>query len=321
MELGPSLASGKYKIKWTKCQDLPGALCLAYATIIDNAIYVGGGDCPDYNDQYYIFMYHLDENKWTRLSTRLPQSGGVVVNINNKLTVIGGQDYITDRATNKVLTFQDDCWTSLYSNMNSARWTPAVASYLQYTIVAGGCDHEMVVLDTIEVFNISANQWTISKACLPKPMWLISATNCDNSFVITGYTNKDGTRTSGVYITTMDNIVDHSTTSSSTDDNKWTMLADTPYWRTTIVPQTTPPVIVGGEDQQGNDTDDIMVYDDSTNSWGAVSSLPIKCCYSTIITLPNSIIMAGGVADIRTEKTHATTSLTSVMIGELVESD
>ena len=319
--MGLSLASGKYKIKWTKCHDLPVGMYSAYATIIDDVIYIGGGVCPDRNDRWYIFMYHLKENKWNRLPTRLPQYAGVVISINNKLTVIGGLDSTTNRITNKVLTLQDHHWTSLYSDINSARCRPAVSSHQQYTIVAGGKDHDEVVLDTIEIFNINTNQWTISKTCLPEPMWAISATTCNNSLVITGYVNKDNICINAVYITTMDNIIDHSTTSSSDDDNKWTQLATTPYWNTTIVPHTTPPVTVGGEDQQGNTTDDIMAYDDNTNSWRTVSSLPIKCCYSTIITLPQSIIMAGGVSDSRTRETGETTTLTltSVMIGELVE--
>ena len=295
----------------------------AHALINDDVMYIGGGDCPHDNDKYYIFMYHLKENKWTRLPTRLPLQFGVVVNINNKLTVLGGYDPTTTKPTNKVITLQDGQWISLYSDMNSARWAPAVTSHHQYTIVAGGLGHDKVALDNIEVFIISTNQWTISKTCLPEPMWIISATNCNNSLVITGYNNKDGTRVTGVHITTMDNIIDHSisTTSSSTDDNKWIQLADTPYWRTNIVPHTTPPVIVGGHDQQYNTTDDIMAYDDSTNSWRTVSCLPIKCCVTTIITLPNSIIMAGGCTDTRTAETRNNTSLTSVIIGEFVECD
>jgi len=292
---------------------------IAYATIIDDIIYIGGGECPDHNDQFYIFMYHLKENKWTRLSTRLPQYGGVVVKINNKLTVIGGRDSTTtSRSTNKVLTLQDHHWTSLYSDMNSARTRPLVTSHHQYTIVAGGVDHDEVVLDTIEIFNISTNQWTISKTCLPEPMCIISATTYNNYLVITGYNNKDNKHVNGVYITTMDNIIDHSTTSSSDDDIKWTQLADTPYWSTTIIPHTTPSVIVGGHDEQIITTDNIMAYDDSTNSWRTVSVLPMKCCYTTIITLPHTIMVAGGVTDSRTTESRNTTSLTSVIIGELV---
>ena len=290
----------------------------AYTTIIDDVIYIGGGACPHYNDQLYIFMYHLKQNKWTKLPTPLPHYGGGVVNINNKLTVIGGKDHNNGRPTNKVVTLQDDRWTSLYGDMNSARFRPAVLPHHHYTIVAGGRSDHNVMVDSIEVFD--GDQWTISKTYLPQPMSAISATSSNNSLIIAGYTGADGQRYSGVYITTIDDIIDHSTTSSSTNDNKWSELAHTPYWNTTIVPHTTPPVIVGG-DKQDNPTDDIMAYDDSTNSWRTVSSLPTKCCFTTILSLPHTIIMAGGCTDIRTKETATATSLTSVMIGELEETD
>ena len=287
-------------------------------TIIDDVIYIGGGVCPHHNNQLYIFIYHLNDNKWTRLPTPLLHHYGVVVNINNKLTVIGGEDHYNSRPTNKVVTLQDYQWTSLYGDMNSARLKPAVLPHHHFTIVAGGKSDHNVVEDSIEVFD--GHQWTISKTCLPVPMWDISATTSNNSLIIAGYTGADDQRYNGVYITTIDDIIDHSTTSSSTDDNKWTQLAPTPYFNTTIVPNTTPPVIVGG-DKQYNTTDDIMAYDDSTNNWRTVSSLPIKCCHTTILSLPHTIIMAGGYTDGRTTETANATSLTSVMVGELVETD
>ena len=317
-EFGLSLSNDKHKIKWTKCADLPVPMRGAYTTIIDGVIYIGGGACPHVNDEHYIFMYHLKDNKWTRLPTPLLHHHSVVVNINNKLTVIGGRDPKSGSPTNKVVTLQEDQWTSLYGNMNSARHRAAVLPYYHYTIVAGGWSDHNVAVDSIEVFD--GHQWTISKTCLPEPMSEISATTSNNSLIIAGYDGTDDKRYNGVYITTIDDIIDHSTTSSSTDDNKWTQLAPTPYFNTTIVPNTTPPVIVGG-DKQYNTTDDIMAYDDSTNSWRTVSSLPIKCCQTTILSLPHTIIMAGGCTDKRTIEAARATSLTSVMIGELVESD
>jgi len=290
----------------------------AYATIIDDVIYIGGGVCPYFNDQYDIFLYHLKENKWTKLPIPLPQCYGALANINNKVTMIGGVDH-NGRTTNKALTLQDDQWTSLYGDMNSARYRPAVLPHHHYTIVAGGQCDDYVVVDSIEVFD--GHKWTISKMRLPQPMSDISATTSNNSLIIAGYTGANGGRYNGVYITTIDDIMDHSTTSSSTDNTEWTQLIPTPYWNTTIVPHITPPVIVGGEDENFNTTDHIMAYDNRSDSWRAVSSLPIKCSWTTILSLPHTIIMVGGCTDDKTIETANATSLTSVMVGELVKSD
>ena len=311
--MGLSLKSEKYKMKWIKCQDLPVPMRRAHGTVINDILYIGGGVCPDDNDSYYVFAYNLRENKWTKLPAALPQLHGIVVNINDVLTVIGGRDYnITRRPTNKVLTLEEDKWTTLYGDMKCARNRPLVVPYHQYTIVAGGRGEDGVVQDSIEYFNTNTNQWTKTKTCLPQPMWAISATTCNNSIIITGYDGADNRCYSSTYITTIDSIVQ-----SHDDNNKWSVLRQTPYWDTTIVPHTTPPVIVGGHDGQGKTQDNIMLYVDTSNSWRTVGSLPIRCASTTVVTLNNNIIIAGGCSDNSNNETSNATTLTSVMIGQL----
>ena len=299
-------------MKWIKCQHLPVPMREAYGTVINDILYIGGGECPDYNDEYYVFTYNLRENKWTKLPAALPQRYGVVVNINDVLTVIGGRDYNTNSPTNKVLTLEEDKWTTLYGDMKCARSSPTVIPYHQYTIVAGGKGEDDVVQDSIEYFNINTNQWAKTKTCLPKPMWYINATTCNNSIIIAGYIGADEKPYNTTYITTIDSILQ-----SHDDNNKWSELHCTPYWYTTIVPHTTPPVIVGGCDEQGKSQDNIMLYDDTSNSWRTVGSLPIRCVNTTVITVNNNFIIAGGCTDVRNTETANATSLTSVMIGQL----
>jgi len=299
-------------MKWIKCQDLPVPMRSAYGTVINDILYVGGGVCPDHVDNYYVFAYNLRENKWTKLPAALPQRYGVVVNISDVLTVIGGRNYNTGDVTNKVLTLEEDKWTTLYGDMKCARNRPTVVPYHQYTIVAGGYGEGNVVQDSIEYFNINTNQWTKTKTCLPKPIRSINATTCNNSIIITGYNGADHHRYRTTYITTLDSIVQ-----SDDDNNKWSKLDPTPFWYTTIVPHTTPPVIVGGHDGQDKPQNNILLYDDTSNSWRTIGYLPFKCAQTTVITVNNNIIIAGGCTDTRNYETANATSLTSVMIGQL----
>ena len=310
--MGLSLKSEKYKMKWIKCQELPVPMRGAYGTVINDILYIGGGKCPDHNDDYYVFAYNLRENKWTKLPAALPQCYGVVVNINDVLTVIGGRKYTDGWPTNKVVTLEEQKWTTLYGDMKCARYWPTVVSYQHYTIVVGGIGERYVVQDSIEYFNINTNQWTKTKTCLPTPMWSISATTCNNSIIITGYYGADNMRYNNIYITTIDSIVQ-----SHDDNNKWSELHPTPYWYTTIVPHTTPPVTVGGSDGQYKSQDNIMLYDDTSNSWRTVGSLPIRCAQTTVVTINNNIIIAGGCTDTSNVETANATSLTSVTIGQL----
>jgi len=321
MEFGAVLQTGKHKINWTKCSNLPVAMRFAHATVINDILYIGGRYCPTVNDQYFMFSYKLTDDQWKKLPV-LPQSLGFPTNIDDKLCYIGGRDYSTSRSTNKVITLQDDHWTTLYPNMIEKRQRHVVVSYQNYTIVAGGLGENQSTLNTIEVFNGNNYQWTIVLTHLPQPMRNISATTCDQSFIITGYDDAGGYRNNRTFIITMDSLVrteqqDALASSTSGDDNKWSELCPTPNWDTAIVPNTSPPVIIGGDDEQDKAVNNISLYDDSSNTWRTVSSLPISCAMATVATINNIIIVAGGCTDVSTLETANATSLTSVVLGQL----
>ena len=297
----------------------------ARATVINDTLYIGGGECTTANDHYLMFSYKLTDDQW-RMLPILPQCYGVPTNINNDISYIGGFDASTSRSTNKVITLLNNQWTSQYPNMITARHRHAVVSYQHYTIVAGGEGEDRSTLDTIEVFNCNNYQWTILSTHLPKPMKGINATTCNQSFIIAGYDGADGKNYNGTFIITMDSLVGTEqqqslTSSTSEHDNKWSQLCKTPYWNTTIVPNTTPPVIIGGEDKQDKAVNNISLYDDSSNRWRTVSSLPISCAQATVATINNIMIVAGGCTDVSTRETIRATSLTSVVLGQLVLCD
>ena len=312
-------------MKWTKCSNLPVPMRLAHATVINDTLYIGGGVCTTANDEYLMFSYKMTDDQW-RMLPILTQCSGVPININNDISYIGGYDPSTSRLTNKVITLLNNQWTSQYPNMITARHYHAVVSYQNYTIVAGGEDEDWSTLDTIEVFNCNNYQWTILSTHLPKPMKFINATTCNQSFIIAGYDNADGKSYNGTFVITMDSLVGTEqqqslTSSTSEHDNKWGQLCNTPYWNTTIVPNTTPPVIIGGYDKQGKTVNNISLYDNSSNNLRTVSSLPISCAGATVATINNIMIVAGGYTDVSTIDTVNATSLTSVVLGQLVLHD
>ena len=175
---------------------------LAHATVINDTLYIGGGQCTTANDDYLMFSYKLIDDQWRMLPV-LPQRYGVPTNINNDISYIGGHDRSTKRSTNKVITLLNNQWTIQYPNMTTARCYHTVVSYQHYTIVAGGVGEDGSTLDTIEVFNCNNYQWTILSTHLPLPMKVINATTCNQSFIIAGFAGADGRSNSGTFIITM----------------------------------------------------------------------------------------------------------------------
>ena len=300
----------------------------AYATVINSTLYITGGCCPnDKRNDYNVYQYQLDVDHWSVLPP-LQQYYAIPVNINDHLTVISGKHRTTKKATNLVITYIDNSWTNTYPNLSVARWLPAVVPYHQYVMVAGGKGEDDTVLDSIEIYDITKSHWMIVNTHLPKPMWRISATTCGDSFTIVGYEGADLNRYRVTFIIPIDDIItkeedpQQSLTSSTDKDNtKWHQLANAPYWKTTLVPNTSPPVIIGGEDEQDNTVNDITIYDDTSNSWKKISSLPINCAYTTVAVINQCIIVLGGASDTKTDETTDATALSDVIIGQLVLCD
>ena len=321
-EFGSALQRERNKIKWTKCSNLPIPMRLPRATVINDTLYIGGGQSTTANDDYLMFSYKLTDDQW-RMLPILPQRYGVPTNINNDISYIGGHGRSTGRSTNKVITLLNNIWTTQYSKMITARQSHAVVSYQHYTIVAGGVGEDGSILDTIEVFNYNNNQWTIMSTHLPWPMELINATTCNQSIVIAGFDDADGKCYNGTHIITIDTLLENEqqqslTSSTSEHDNKWSQLCNTPYWNTTIIPNTTPPVIIGGYDEQGKIVNDISVYDDFSDRWRTISSLPINCAKAAVATINNIMIVAGGYTDRSYIETANANTLTSVVLGQLL---
>ena len=295
----------------------------ASATVINSTLYITGGWCPnDTRNIYNVYKYELNKNQWSVLPP-LQQFYGVPVNVNDKLTIIGGKD-LNDKPTNLVTTYDDNSWNNTYPNLSVARWLPAVVPYHQYVIVAGGQDDDDNLLDSIEVFDITKSHWMIVNTHLPEPMWRISATICGDSFTIVGYSTADNT-CNDTFIIPIDDIISlpqqtqQSLTSSTDKDNtKWHRLAPAPYWKTALVPNTSPPVIIGGSDRQVNTVNDITIYDDTSNKWNKISSLPINCAFTTVAVINQFIIVMGGCSDTKTDETIDATALSDVNVGQLV---
>ena len=289
--------------------------------MINSTLYITGGWCPnDTMNMYNVYKYQFDKNQWSVLPP-LQQWFGVPVNMNDHLTVIGGQHH--NKPINLVTTYDDNSWSNTYPNLSVARLHPAVVPYHQYVIVAGGKGDDDNVLDNIEVFDITKSHWMIVNTHLPQPMYVISATICSDSFIIVGYTGADIKRYSGTYIIPIDDILSlpqqtHSLSSTDKDNTKWHQLAPAPYWNTALVQNTSPPVIIGGEDKQYNTVNDITIYDDTSDKWNNISSLPINCAWTTVAVINQSIIVMGGCSDIKTAETANATALSDVNVGLLV---
>ena len=307
-----------------KCSDIPHKLYNASVAVSSagDKVYVTAGSAPDDNTNNNVYCYNTNTDHWTVL----PQSGhrvGILHMLDDKLTIFGGSDPVTNIAFNKVTTYNNDTnrWYSEYPDMLNKRIMPGVITYNNYVMVMGGRSSPVNIHDTIEMMNYHINlQWINVSVNLPVPMWNIKPTISGDNITIVGYSDAAG-RSNGYYQIAIEEILDQPLSTSATS-NQWKIMSPAPHGFTATVPYSNPPVIIGGisHDNQGAvPTSDVCVYDSSKNSWRKVDSLTTARVSVAIGLLNNNtIIVIGGYSGGLGVERALASSLTTVEIGNII---
>ena len=294
----------------------------AYVAVSNGTIYCTG-TCPDEDGDNDVYSFDTRSNQWKQL----PRPGhrlGVIHMVDNKLTIFGGRDPVTNNRHNKVTTYNSktNSWYSCYPNMLYNRSKPGVITSHDHVIVMGGKSTDDTDHDNIEVMNYHQLQWKEICIHLPVSMYAIRPTMTGDYITIVGYST-DTTRYTGCYQILVQDIM------SSLDQplctgavtSQWKKLSPAPRY-TVAVPYSNPPVIIGGENHSnkgGAPTSDISVYDSSSNSWRKVELLISARIYAEVSLINNNtMIIIGGSTEGGSLEAAITSSLTLVEIGNIV---
>ena len=314
----PTLTSSKYHIKWTRLADLPAPLRASYIAMQGRKVYITCGDSPVKDAAHQIFVYNIDNDRWGQLPT--PDHYYAIPHIiGGKLTLIGGRLFGTKKMTNKVSTFDQtkQLWVSHYPNLLSVKVKPGVVTHMEYAIVAGGAKGQdaPVAVDSIEILNWVENaQWRKVSIRLPVPMFVPRVIVSNDKVFVVGYINAKVDPDKHVYelpVAVITNVADQRRAST----RSWVELGKTTHWHTSAVTGLSSLMVVGGSNATGTTTEDIEMYDTSTQKWRKIDSLS-SARHSAAVTAinNNAIIIFGGCTSVPDVKT---TSLTVVELGQV----
>ena len=250
------------------------------------------GTAPNDDTLDYVYVYDVNNNQWDNLPPP-GQYRGTLQIINGKVTVIGGVDNTTNKITNKVMTFNNNSWTTLYPTMIKGRSKPGAVTHLDNVIVAGGRLDDDTDSDDIEILNYhQPSHWVMARMKLPVAMWAPSLTISDDILYIVGY-SEVRSRTNTAYQIPINSITS-TTQLTSNQTAHWTELTPAPHCNTAIVANSCPPVIVGGSIQY-IPTTDITVLDVPNNAWMKIASLSTARVSTAVIPInDDSILVIGG---------------------------
>ena len=278
---------------------MPETMQCPHSVLVDEAVYVtaGGG-----HRTCVIHRYKLQTQQWTQLPEYQYCDFTMTV-VNNQLVCVGGRDVSTEKLSNAVAVYlpSQRRWEQPYPSMNTPRYWPAVCTYHQHLVVAGGrdaCDD----LTTVEVLNtsISHSQWFTTTPLPVKCSIMSSAIMSDTLYLLGGFL---GRRVLSVSLPAL--------IQTGKPPAQWDTLTDTLLKWSTAIAVHGSLLAVGGRNSEKQRFSAIHMYDQEKNTWNKVEDLPTERQNCTCCLLPSGkIFTAGGEGkDGRTSRVDVATVL------------
>ena len=258
------------------------AMVYPQSVTVDTVVYIAhrgayGGD---------IFRYDPHTNNFTELQYQYCLNFAMT-ELTHQLVVVGGRDTSTHKTTNKVSVWSPSqrSWTQPYPPLSTPRQYPAVSTYHQRLVVAGGCDASWTNIATVEILNTSVShcQW-LSATGLPVSCRRMSAAITHGTLYLLGGTL--GKQVLSVSLSAL--------TQSDKPPTVWRTLPDAPLEGSTAITVHGSLLAVGGShDRQRSSV--IHVYDQEKNAWNKVGDLPTEREDCACCLLPSGeFLVAGG---------------------------
>ena len=269
------------ELTWRRLPDLPRALNYPQSVTVDTAVYIA-----DRGPNRNIHRYDPQTKQWTKL----PQYQCryfTMAEHNHQLTLVGGYDMSTHKTSNTVAVYSTSLrnWKRPYPPMSTPRRYPAVSTYNQHLVVAGGCDDSWTDQSTVEILDTYTlhSQW-LSATSLPVSCRIMSAAIIHGTLYLLG-----GTLDKRILSVSLPALTQAGKTSIP-----WHTLPDAPLERSTAIVVCGSLLSVGGRHGKQRSSA-IHVYDQENNMWNRVGDLPTERTYCACCLLPSGeILFAGG---------------------------
>ena len=172
-----------------KLPDMPMRAVSNAATIHNSKVYISAiGRDGNGKPVSPVLVYSTNEHKWSTLHEQ--QRGAAIAVLNNHITLIGGRDVSTGKATNTLSTWYEEegRWKQMLPPMPTGRFRPAVMSHANLLLVTGGVAEDFsTVLNTTDVLDLTTMKWSTPGGLnLPIPLWGHCLVLCGNYLYLVG---------------------------------------------------------------------------------------------------------------------------------------
>ncbi len=263
------------------------------SVLVDEVVYVGGGDTPGRKNDYIVMTYDTHSGRWGTLPPYRTRVFGMTV-IRDQLVLVGGVDKAGNYCKSLGVWRTDrEKWVDLYPDMPTPRSLSSVVTHNEWLIVAGGYNGGH--LSSVDVLNIDTKQWYSGP---PAPTGFTdkkTATVGDMCFYMGGY--DDGYGTNDVYRVSLPALISQ-VKSRRIDPQIWETISPLNVYYSVPLSIGGHLLAFGGRLSIGSGVTSIQHYQPDTNKWVKVGDMPSPRSNCTCaVTNNGDILIAGGRKD------------------------
>ena len=264
-----------------------------HCVTVEGKLYIGGGVTGLFSDDIHT-VWQYESGQWSKLK-QYKYIFFTMAAVKRQLTLVGGENWdpptLSWHTTSDIAVWDrkwaSHTWTHPYPPMPTRRHSPAVATYNQWLVVAGGGDRDGYLINdlaAVEVLNTDNHQWLSASSLPVKCGHVTTAIVQDKLYLVGGELNK-------TLVANLPDII-HSSTSATT--HPWRTLPAPPLEWSAAITVHGALLAVGGCHGNGRSTA-IHVYKPATNSWSKVGDLPSPRygCACTVLH-SGELLVAGG---------------------------
>ena len=259
---------------------MPRAMEWPQSVTVDTVVYIA----ERYSASGVILRYDFHSQQWMEPLYYQYRAYGMTT-VSSQLVMVCGRDVSTRKTTNRVGVWSTSQrrWTQPYPPLKTPCYWPAVSTYHQRLVVAGGRDDSYTDLATVEILDtsVSHSQW-LSATGLPVNCYRMSAAITHGTLYLLG--GSLGKQVLSVSLSALDKPA-----------TQWRTLPDAPLEHSTAIAVHGSLLAVGGS-HGGQRSSAIHVYNQEKNAWNKVDNLPTERTYCACSLIPSGeILVAGGV--------------------------
>ena len=266
--------------------------------VFNGKAYIGGGVASTDRKRQTVIVYDPQKDSYDTLPPYTCKWFSIA-GVNNQLVVVGGEDVRTNKPTNQLGVWNEECnsWTHPLPPMTTAWQSPSVVTHNnRWLVVTGGYGDETYPLRLEILDTTGSGQW-YQAAPLPQPCYRISTATIGNMCYLLGGFSIGGIPSKKVFIVQLDDLISQAVSEPAgakalATPSPWMTLPDTPLSHSTALAINGALLAVGGCGSTA-----IYHYQPSSRSWIKAGELPTKrsqCC-CTVLSSGEVLVACGDI--------------------------